>query len=171
MDFKDWSGILGTWVSISAAIVGGSVGLGQYQRDLELRNEELSRRADARVLQTFSLFEQWQSADMLRIRNKVSVAGLDGIEQMVMAGDQEVFAYIDFFDAVQICLERDLCDKDLTAQLLAPYAQGAYSMLSDQINSIRQAECGGGIQLARPAGYGLEALATGAPPALNCAAP
>ncbi len=159
MSFKDWSAILGTWVSISAAILGGYLALQTYEKNAATRKEEVARQADARVIQTFALFRDWQGGDMLRVRTRMT-NNIPHLQEFARAGDQELFAFIDFFDAVQICMERNLCEPELTAQLFRPYAIGAYAVLGPTIAEVRAAEKARGDKAERPAGFGMEKLAS-----------
>ena len=56
MNLASWSGVLGTWVSIAAAAGGGYMGLQTY-------NEEVSKMEDARVVQTFALYDMFSSEE------------------------------------------------------------------------------------------------------------
>lgn len=168
MNFKDWSGVLGTWVSISAALLGGYLALQSYQADVKAKQEDVAKRADARVVQTFDLLQQFQGAEMMRIRNRMTESTNAGTLSQ-LRGQQDFFAYVDFFDAVQICVDRNLCDADLAQQLFSPYAKGPFPVTRPLIQEVRQAECENAFELARPFGYGLETLATGKPPSAECA--
>ena len=169
MNFKDWSAVLGTWVSISAAVFGGYLALQSYQADVKVRKADVDKRADARVVQTFELFEQFQSGEMMRIRNRMTESTNAGALAM-LRGQQDFFAYVDFFDAVQICVDRQLCDAELTRQLFSPYAKGPFlSPMKAMIAETREAECDSAFGLDRPFGYGIETLATGTPPSAECA--
>ncbi|MDZ4776346.1 MAG: hypothetical protein SGJ23_06130 [Alphaproteobacteria bacterium] len=167
MNFKDWSAVLGTWVSIAGALLGGYMALQAYQKDIEVRKEEVDKRADARVVQTFALYEQFQSAEMMRARNRLSAAVVSG-NINYLQGQHDLFAYVDFFDAVQVCLEREICDRPLTNQLLGTYAKNSFTYVSRLAAETRGAECESGIAGDHPYAYGLEALATGTPPSGDC---
>jgi len=122
MNLAAWSGVLGTWVSIAAAGVGGYTALQTY-------NEEVAKMEDARVVQTFALLEMFNSSERLQSRQRVmeaanSDAPLEG---------HDLWVTLDFFDALQICVERNLCDQDLAVRLFQPYAAPIWSGLGDQI--------------------------------------
>jgi hypothetical protein len=140
MTFKDWSAVAGTWVSIAAALLGGYFALNTYRTDV-------AKRADARVLQTFELFQHFGASDMLRIRTDILNRG--------QAADQDILAYIDFFDTVYVCVERDICDRALTEQLFAPYTRASIPGLAHWIVDTRAKERD--LDL-RPMGFGLEQL-------------
>jgi len=157
MNFKDWSAVIGTWVSICGAVIGGVLALEAYNRDIEVRREEVAKRSDARVVQTFELLKQFQSAEMMRIRNKVTNSSPLYVSRQ-MRGDQDTFAFVDFFDAVQVCVERSLCDAGLTRQLFVPYARGyLVDELRGFIAEVRSVEASNSVG-ERPFGYGMEQL-------------
>jgi hypothetical protein len=122
MNMAAWSGVLGTWVSIAAAAGGGYAALQTY-------NEEVAKIQDARVVQTFALFEMSNSAERLQARQRVMDAANNGAP---LEG-HDLWITLDFYDAVQICVERVLCDQDLAVRLFQPYAAPIWNGLSDRI--------------------------------------
>lgn len=170
MSFKDWSAVLGTWVSISAALLGGYLALQSYQEDVKTRAEEVAKRTDARVVQTFALLETFQGSEMMRIRNRMAQS-YENNTVSALNGQQDFFAFVDFFDAIQVCIDRNLCEPDLAAQLFSPYAKGQFPPLRGLVQGVREAECQENTAATQPFGYGLEALATGMAPTGACAAP
>jgi hypothetical protein len=164
MNFKDWSGVLGTWVSISAALLGGYLALQSYQADIKVREKEADKIADARVVQTFDLAKQFSSGDLLRVRSKLIGSAFSQdpsvsnarIRQLGEQMDQDLWAFVDFFDTVQVCVDRDLCDAELAWRLFNPYAGSWYGALLPAIEPVRKYEQTQGADYR--AGYGLEAL-------------
>lgn len=168
MNFKDWSAVLGTWVSIAGALLGGFMALQAYQKDIEVRKSEVAKQADARVVQTFALFEQFQGSEMMRIRNRLTPL-IQSKDVSSVQGQQDLFSFVDFFDAVQICVDRDLCDKALADRLFGPYARGSLPAIKGLIYETRSLECVAGTAGSQqPYGFGLEVLAKGVPPSADC---
>ena len=66
----------------------------------------------------------------------------------------DLVVYVDFFDAVQVCVERKLCDADLVDRLLKPYA--LYSNLKTDIELVRAEEKD--LNLRHQFGSGIEWL-------------
>lgn len=122
MNLAAWSGVLGTWVSIAAAGVGGYTALQTY-------NEEVAKMEDARVVQTFALFEMFNSSERLQSRQRV----MEAANNDAPLEGHDLWVTLDFFDALQICVERNLCDQDLAVRLFQPYAAPIWSGLGDQI--------------------------------------
>jgi hypothetical protein len=167
MNFKDWSAVLGTWVSIAGALLGGFLALQAYQQDVEVRKAEVAKQADARVVQTFALFEQFQGSEMMRIRNRLTPL-IQASDTNAVQGQQDLFSFVDFFDAVQICIDRDLCDEALADRLFGPYARGTLPAVRHLLYETRSLECASGTGSKEPYGFGLEVLATGTPPSSDC---
>ena len=122
MNLAGWSGVLGTWVSIAAAGVGGYMGLQTY-------NEEVAKMEDARVVQTFALFEMFNSAERLQARQRI----MDAANNDTPFEGHDLWITLDFYDALQICVERNLCDQDLAVRIFQPYAAPIWNGLSDEI--------------------------------------
>ena len=143
-----WFSALPAWIGVIGALVGGYFGLGTYALDVE-------KKADARVVQTFDLYELFSSEAYVESRNRV----LDSIYRGEDASDNDIYLFVDFFDVVQICVERDLCEEQLVEELFRPYAAGSYDGLSEFINFVRRSE--GQFELSREFGAGMEWLANG----------
>ena len=156
MDFKGWSSVLGTWVSIAGVAVGGFLALDAYNNNIEVRREEVAKQADGRTVQTFAFAEQFNSGEMLRIRSKLVESGPD-IATLGRSMDQDFWAFVDFFDIVQICVDRNLCDAGLAWQLFNPYAVMFHDPMLSSIEAVRRGE--EARQASYRAGYGLERLA------------
>ena len=95
MNLAAWSGVLGTWVSIAAAGVGGYTALQTY-------NEEVAKMEDARVVQTFALFEMFNSSERLQSRQRV----MEAANNDAPLEGHDLWVTLDFFDALQICVEQ-----------------------------------------------------------------
>ncbi len=122
MNLAAWSGVLGTWVSIAAAAGGGYMGLQTY-------NEEVAKMEDARVVQTFALYEMFSSEDRLQARQRILDAANGGTEFV----GHDLWLTLDFFDALEVCVKRGLCDQDLAVRLFQPYAVPIWNGLNAQI--------------------------------------
>lgn len=147
MNLASWSGVLGTWVSIAAAAGGGYMGLQTY-------NEEVAKMEDARVVQTFALYDMFSSEERLQARQRILDAANGGTEFV----GHDLWLTLDFFDALEVCVKRDLCDQDLAQRLFQPYAVPIWNGLGEQI-------VGGRSESDPNMGGGLEWLAGLTPPA------
>ena len=66
-------------------------------------------------------------------------AGAAAIEpDTTQLSQPDLYVYVDFFDAVQVCVQRALCNADLVDRLLKPYAD--FELLKDRIVQVREAE-------------------------------
>lgn len=117
-----WSGILGTWVSIFGGLGGGYAALTTY-------GEEVAKMEDARVVQTFALFEMFNTAERLQARQRV----LDAANGRTAYEGHDLWITLDFYDALMICVQRNLCDQDLAVRLFQPYAVPIWNGLSSDI--------------------------------------
>ena len=170
--FAGWSTILVTWVGVIGAGWGGLQALAKY-------DEEIKHAADASVVQTFALYDMFNRSDMLAVRQRVGDAlamtpDLSDEEASTSPGENgsstqpteaasqpasqvapnDLVVYVDFFDAVQVCVERQLCDADLVDRLLKPYA--LYSNLEAEITQVRADEKD--LNLRHQFGSGIEWL-------------
>ena len=157
-----WSPIFATWTAVAGAGWGGVQWLTKY-------DEEIKRSEDSHVVQTFALYDSFNRGDMLRIRERMfslpdsafevhpaatltsepdAATDADSATQPAPAAEPEaeqfssadLFVYVDFFDAVQVCVERALCNADLVDRLLKPYAE--YDLLKARIDLVREGEKG-----------------------------
>ena len=155
-----WSAIFATWTAVAGAGWGGVQWLTKY-------DEEIKRSEDSHVVQTFALYDSFNRGDMLRIRERIfslpdsafdvrpattltsepdASTDAGSAAQFVPEAEPEtdqfspadLFVYVDFFDAVQVCVERALCNADLVDRLLKPYAE--YDLLKVRIDEVREAE-------------------------------
>ncbi len=109
--FAVWSSTIATWVSIFGAAGGGYVALQTY-------DEEVAKMEDARVVQTFALYDMFNSAERLTARQRL----FEHIQSDAELAASDLYIMLDFFDALQICISRDLCDQDLAVRLFQSYA-------------------------------------------------
>jgi hypothetical protein len=138
MNLAAWSGVFGTWISVAAGATGGYAALQTY-------NEEVAKMEDARVVQTFALFEMFNNADLLQARQRVLDAANSG-EPVV---GHDLWMTLDFYDALEICVQRNLCDQDLAVRIFQPYAVPIWSGLNDVIvggRSESDPNMGGGLE-------------------------
>lgn len=154
-----WSSIFATWAAVAGAGWGGFEYLSKYEK-------EIKRSEDSHVVQTFALYDSFNRAEMLQIREKLfrlpgsafevapdaeeatagaapaisasatSQSAADPESEVFTSGD--LFVFVDFFDAVQVCVERALCNADLVDRLLKPYAD--FDFLKARINEVREGE-------------------------------
>ncbi|MGE0740319.1 MAG: hypothetical protein AB7O98_03180 [Hyphomonadaceae bacterium] len=154
MNIDTLSKSVATWVSVVAAIVAAIIGYLSFQQANAQRRED-------RIIQTFAFVDRLHSPEMMVIREKLDneawcdvyvgdtnpVAG--EVEAAAVAIEppaeerpeltrHEINSFIDMFDAVQICLDQNLCNRDFAAQLFGPYARSLYGELSQFILDERQ---------------------------------
>ncbi len=154
MRLKDISTIAATWVSIAAAITGGYFGLQSYRASVEAQRQAEERRLDERVLQTFTLFQRFEGGELAAAREAL-------LGEPPAQGNREIYALIDFFDVVWLCVEQEICDRESALHLFGPYAQGYYEALQPIVAHNREAEALS-IQVVRPSGWGLQNIAAAA---------
>ncbi|WP_395648350.1 hypothetical protein [Terricaulis sp.] len=144
MTFAGWSAVLATWIGIGGAVAGG-------YRALETYEKEVAKMEDARVVQTFALFDMFNNSERLHARQRI----FDHIHNEGTAAQGEelsrndVYIFVDFFDALQICVERDLCDRDLSKRLFQSYAAPVWDELGTVITASRDEndpEFGSGLE-------------------------
>ena len=157
MNLAAWSGVIGTWISIAAAGVGGYTALQTY-------NEEVAKMEDARVVQTFALYDMFSSEDRLQARQRILDAANGGTE---FTG-HDLWLTLDFYDALEVCVKRNLCDQDLAVRLFQPYAAPIWNGLNAQIVGGRtesDPNMGGGLQwmASLPMPSGMAEVASAAP--------
>ncbi len=147
-----WSGILATWLSVGCAIVGGYLGLQAYRIDI-------AGRADARIVQTFELFSKFNSGEILASRQKIlsELYQRSNRENAPTIADNDLFLFVDAFDPVDICTQRNLCDPELVQELFGPYAVGTFEDLRPSIERVRSQEAQ--FAFRRKFGSGMERIA------------
>jgi hypothetical protein len=136
MQLKDASAVLGTWVSISAAIVAGYVALQSWQ-------DQQGKRIDERVAYAFHFVEEFHRPEMVRVRTLLRQAqdqrpqrnGTDEISCVENPAEglgispPEVFALVEFFDRANMCVEVHLCDSETLTRLIGPHAESVQMSL------------------------------------------
>jgi hypothetical protein len=151
MTIRDVSAIIATWVAILGGIVGGVVAIGEYQKQgreaqkerLEAQRENQLRIDDSK-LQTFEMYRDFRSSDMLNRRAKFDEMGSD---------DPRLDFWINYFDIVWACVDSHLCDEELVSQLFWPYAIASLDEVQCRIVDVRNIERS--YNLPKPQGYGL----------------
>jgi hypothetical protein len=136
--FSVWSSTIATWVSIFGAAGGGYFALQTY-------DEEVAKMEDSRVVQTFALFEMFNSAERLEARQRL----FDHIQSDAELQANDLYVVADFYDALQICVNRNLCDRDLSVRLFQSYAVPFWNGMEEVIVNSRTASdphFGGGLQ-------------------------
>jgi hypothetical protein len=135
-----WSTIIATWVGILGAFGGGFMGLAKY-------GEEVDKMEDGRVVQTFALFEMFNSAERLASRQRIfDYMQKDEVLEM---NNNDLYVFLDFYDALQVCVDRNLCDRDLSVRLFQSYAVPVWNHFDDVIVGGRtksDPNFGGGLQ-------------------------
>jgi hypothetical protein len=126
MGLSGWSAVIGTWVTILGGFGGGFAALNTY-------SEEVAKMEDARVVQTFALFEMFNSTERLQARAQLFAHTKNGAELNANA----LYVVLDFYDALQICVERNLCDSDLAVRLFQSYAVPFWDSLGETITASR----------------------------------
>jgi hypothetical protein len=156
MDLRGASSMLATWVGLIAAIVGGYATLDGYLA-------QNAKKIDERKLQTFKLIEKYNTDEMVRIRAKIlPLIRSDSFCQSAQReaaklDDNEVFAFVEHFDMVGLCIASKLCDDDVAYMFYGAYANWHWPRMHRFIASVRAGETDFG--LAKPYGHGLELLA------------
>ncbi len=156
MSVRELSNVLATWIGLIAAIVGGYATINGFLA-------QNAKQIDERKLQTFRLVEKYNAEDMVRIRTKILPLVRSNTfcqasqRAAVKLDDNEVFAFVEFFDMLGLCLESRLCDEEIAYNFFGAYANWHWPRMKTFIASVRRGEQEFG--LARPYGYGLELLA------------
>jgi hypothetical protein len=121
---KDLSTILGTWVSISAAVFGGALALQTWR-------EDAAKRVDQRVAYAFQFVEEFHRPDFVALRSSLLTereaagARLRCAEPSQNLSPNQLFSFVEFFDRAEMCVEAGLCDKGTLVSLLGPYANAS----------------------------------------------
>jgi len=148
---KDVSNMLVAWLGLIAAIGGGYVGLSQYR-------ESVAKQVDDRSTAAINFVMQFQNLLMLPLREKIyDYIFCRGDCAAKTPSNSQLFAFVEFFDAVQYCADRNLCDAGIVRDVFAPYATWHWPCLAPGIAAVRKAEAQ--LEPVRPYGHGLERLA------------
>lgn len=151
MGAKEISNISATWVGLCAALVGGYAAFQEY-------GESVSKQVDDRSMTAINFVTQFQGGNMMALREKIYgfIFCVDDCVQK-MPTNSEVFAFVEFFDAVKYCADRNLCDKAIVKDVFGPYATWHWPCLSRYVQQVRKGEEQFGVTHAY--GHGLENLA------------
>ena len=131
---------LAAWGQVASALVGvvaayAAWAVGKQSLDLAQRQTDY-----AKTVQTLQFFATLSGQDMLTIRR-----GLNNEDWCVRYGyrqkatyapevsDEQIFAVVDFFDAVDNSCNQNLCNPTFTETLFGPYAQAFYPQISQFI--------------------------------------
>jgi hypothetical protein len=150
MGIKDFSNIAVTWLGLTAAIIGGYAAYRQYE-------DSVGKQLDDRSKTAIEFVTQFQSPHMLALRDKLYnfiFCGEDCAQRR--PSQSEMFAFVEFFDAIKYCADRDLCDASIIKDVFGPYATWHWPCLAAEINAVRRGEAQ--LDLARPYGHGMETL-------------
>jgi hypothetical protein len=156
MNVRQISNVVATWAGLVAAVATAYGFLHTYR-------ESSAKQIDERNKQTFDLLRHFSSRDFMPIREKALLVvraaqkcDRDPIGAAKIA-DSEAFAFVEFFDLIQACLDAQLCDEKLARQFFLPYATAHWVGFRSHIAAIRKDE--ERLKPERPYGYGLERLA------------
>ena len=148
---KDISSILATWLGLTAAIGGGYATHQQYR-------DSVDKQVDDRSTAAINFVLQFQNLQMLPIREKVYGFIFCQADCAAKAPSlSELFAFVEFFDAVKYCGDKAICDAQIVRDVFGPYATWHWPCLARLIETTRRGE--ESLKLARPYGHGLQTLA------------
>ena len=151
MRAKELSNLLATWLGLIAAVVGGYAAFHQYR-------ESVNKQVDDRATTAINFVMQFQNLQMLPLREKIyDYIFCQGDCATRKPSQSEVFAFVEFFDAIKYCADKGLCDPTIIGDVFAPYATWHWPCLAESIKAVRVGEAD--LKLARPFGHGLERLA------------
>ncbi len=148
--FAGWSTIVATWVGVIGVGIGGWTAIEQQQKaikaeqeqsdkDYELQERQFNQDVKATYIETFKMFEIFNRSDQLAAREKIfNAVGDEAAADALKLND--VFIFFDFFDALQICVLSETCDKDVAAELFKPYAEQVWSKFKDDVGSYREGD-------------------------------
>jgi hypothetical protein len=151
MSAKDISNIGATWIGLAAAMIGGYAAFQEY-------GESVNKQVDDRSMAAINFVTQFQGAHMMPLREKIYgfiFCQDDCVSKMPT--NSEIFAFVEFFDAVKYCSDRNLCDTAIVKDVFGPYATWHWPCLKPFVQSVRKGEEALGV--SNPYGHGLERLA------------
>lgn len=152
MNAKDGLTILATWVGVVAAIVGGYAAYLQYEKSV-------AQQVDQRSLTAIEFVIQFQSEHFMPLREKIYSYIFCSSQEACASShpsNSQVFAFIEFFDSIKYCADRNICDAQFVMDVFGPYATWHWPCLQPYVKSVRNGEKR--MNLARPYGHGLETL-------------
>jgi len=164
--FKDVSAILGTWVGIASAILGGYFAINAYRADIEQRKADSAKAVDQRVQNAFMLVEKFHEPQFVSIRSRLVEAFRQGahcrfFEAPSPISVQEAFTVVEYFDRANACVEAGLCDEATVRQGLGSYATWWAPPLRAQIEKTHKEEAG--VPGSEKYGVGIQKLASPMP--------
>lgn len=145
------------WAQVVSAAVGAVAAFAAAYFGGQSISQAAKQQEDGKVVQTLTFFATFNGPSMLGIREKLSNGSEDwcgryehtlGYTQSVTRA--EAASFIDFFDSVHLCSEREACDENFAQQLFGPYAHDHYDELAQTIvdNRVERGEgFGTGLQL------------------------
>lgn len=147
---REISTIAATWVGIISALYGGHAAYNQYSKSV-------AKQLDDRATMAINFVTQFQSAHMMALREKIyGVIFCGNACETKTVSNSEFFAFVEFFDAVNYCAERNLCDREIIKDVFGSYATWHWPCLARDIKAVRRGEEQFG--LSRAYGHGLETL-------------
>lgn len=151
MRIRDISSIAVTWLGLTAAVIGGYATYRQYE-------DSVAKQLDDRSKTAIEFIAQFQSAHMLVLRDKLYnfIFCRDDCAER-RPTQSEMFAFVEYFDAVKYCADRNLCDEQIVKDVFGPYATWHWPCLAGEVGAVRRGEAP--LDLVRPYGHGLETLA------------
>ena len=148
---KDISSILATWVGLIVAIGGGYATFHQYR-------DSVAKQIDDRSTTAINFVMQFQNPQMLPLREKIyDYIFCRGDCAAKTPSNSQLFAFVEFFDAISYCAEKGLCDAGIISDVFGPYATWHWPCLAPGIAEVRRGEAA--LKPARPYGHGMEKLA------------
>ncbi len=151
MRSNEFSNIAATWIGLAVATAGGYATFHQYR-------DSVSKQVDDRATAALNFVMHFQSQHMLPLRDKVYNAifcGDDCASKRVT--NSELFAFIEFFDVVNLCVDKGQCDAEIVRDVFGSYATWHWPCLSSFVEATRRSEAE--FKLAKPFGHGLQSLA------------
>lgn len=129
MALSAWMQVVSSVVGAVAAIVAGWVGWQSLVQSDQNHKE-------GEIIQTLAFFATFNGPSMIGIRGEVEkedwcvryYGGDDHYEMRLTSA--EASSFVDFFDTVNMCGQRELCNTDFAQQLFGPYAEEHYDELS-----------------------------------------
>jgi hypothetical protein len=142
---KDISNMLVTWLGLMAAIIGGHAAYQQYR-------ESVNKQVDDRSTAAINFVMQFQNLQMLPVREKIH--GYIFCQADCAAKtptSSELFAFVEFFDAIKYCADKRLCDPEIIGEVFGPYATWHWPCLAGSTNAAGRGGLEAGATLrARP---------------------
>jgi hypothetical protein len=146
----------GALVSAAVAVAAGYFALTTYM-------DSVAKQVDERKAQVFNLHARFNSEPLFSIRKRIygeliRDARCKWDDAKTPAPDQnDKFAFVEFFDVLDVCVSSKLCDADLIDRMFVPYANGHWEYLRPYILGVRRGEAA--MDLKIQFGVGLERMA------------